>query len=419
MRIALNIDRFLPARGGGERYLCDLARALAARGHEVHVFAHDAEAGDLPVKVHRVPINRLTPGLRLLTFARNSARLIAAAGPFDVVHAVGKSAGMNLYNPHGGVEQAWLGQHLRAIENPAYRWFAGVKRLFSLRHHVILQLQAEAFRSPAVKKIIAISDMVKADIQRWHGTPEKRIEVIYNGVDLDRFHPRNQEHRAEVRARHGVADQDFLLLFVGNNFRLKGVATIVRALALLEAAPAGLPRQPAGTPGNRSGSRRVRALIVGRDRPGRYRRLARRLGVADRLVFTGGVRDVPRYYGAAEVYVHPTYYDACSLAVFEALASGLPAITTRYNGAAGLMVDGREGFSLDDPEDAETLAARIVHYYDPSRLRLARVAARRLMESHSAAANAQRVIEVYEEVVSGRAGDDPAVCCRSGAGGAP
>ena len=176
-----------------------------------------------------------------------------------------------MLNPHGGVERAYLGQEFASIGNPLYCAYKRLKRYLSVRHYLEIALQkrlysyhtAEAIfdaeseagaehtspvceeqdtprrqscaqKAPGgVRHVIAISEMVKRDIIDYYAYPADRISVVFNSVDLDRFHPRMREvHRAEKRA--GSASRRLiLLLFAGNNFRLKGIETLIRSLALL------------------------------------------------------------------------------------------------------------------------------------------------------------------------------------------
>jgi UDP-glucose:(heptosyl)LPS alpha-1,3-glucosyltransferase len=216
------------------------------------------------------------------------------------------------------------------------------------------------------KKVIAISEMVHRDIVDYYGIPEDRMVVIYNGVDTERFHPRNRRYREEIRNHYGLSSKDVLLLFVSHNFRLKGLRYLIQALPLAQ---------------ERNGS--MKLLVVGRDRAEPYRRLAKKVGCADDVLFAGGVRNLERYYASADMLVHPTFYDPCSLVVLEALASGLPVITTRYNGAGGIISEGKEGFVLDDPRDIQVLAERILSLSQPGTLKKASKAARRLAQRYS------------------------------------
>ena len=186
--------------------------------------------------------------------------------------------------------------------------------------------------------------MIKGDIISHYAFPEARIAVVFNSVDLTRFHPHNRLlYRAKRRSGLGVRDDALLLLFAGNNYRLKGLGALVRALSLLA---------------RRFPERDFRLLVAGRGRVRPYRRLSRRLGVEDRVIFAGPLTGMEEYYGASDIYVHPTFYDSCSLTVLEALASGLPVVTTRFNGAAQVIVSEEGGAVIDDPADAREPRSR-------------------------------------------------------------
>ena len=190
------------------------------------------------------------------------------------------------------------------------------------------------YRGRNLHKIIAISDMVKQDIIRWYKISENQIVVVYNGVDTERFHPRNRQFREEIRRRHGIADE-LVILFVSNNFRMKGLGFLIKALANMK----------------REGISSSQVFGFGEGSPGPYIRLAKKEGVAGEVIFAGSTNEPEKYYGAADLLVHPTFYDACSLTVLEALASGLPVITTASNGAGGIITEGQEGFVISDPRD--------------------------------------------------------------------
>ena len=189
--------------------------------------------------------------------------------------------------------------------------------------------------------------------------------MIYNGVDTEFFHPRNKAFREKIRSRYGLSPQDVVLIFVSHNFRLKGLRYLIQALPLIK---------------KKNGN--VKLLVVGRDNNGPYWRLAKKTGCREDVIFAGGVGDLERYYPSADILVHPTFYDACSLVVLEALASGVPVITTQYNGAGGIISDGKEGFVLEDPTAVETLSEKILYLADPVKLKEVSIAARALAEEY-------------------------------------
>jgi len=383
LKIAIILDRFLPARGG-ENYFSWLAKELSRRGHEVHVFAMKVEK--TPVKeyqVHCLPVWRFPQSLRLLSFLIGSNRAVRPYR-FDIIHGVGWTLAMNIFNPHGGVEQAYLKQEFLSITNRLYYVYKFLKRYLSPQHHLKLWIQRRQYLSPGVKKIIAISRMVKNDVLRHYELPEEKIAVVFNSVDLERFHPRNRKIYREAKRRTlGVDPNDLLLIFAGNNYRLKGLEPLLKAMVLLRRW---FPNQP------------FRLLIVGRGQIGRYRRVARRLGVSDRALFLGPVKEMEQYYAASDIYVHPTFYDSCSLTVLEALASGLPVITSRFNGAADAFLSDRGGKVIEDPADVQGLARSISHFFDEGRRNEARIVARQWMEKYPLTYNVEETLRVYYEV---------------------
>jgi len=386
LKIAMVLDRYLPSRGG-ETYFSWLARELSRRGHEVHVFAAAAEeTRSTDYQLHQIPAVRYPHSLRIFSFLFNSARAIRSYD-FDVVHGVGRCLAMNVFNPHGGVEKAYLNQEFSSISNRFYYAYKFLKRYLSPEHYLKVWIQKKQYQGSQVKKIIAISQMVKDDIIRCYGVPEEKIAVIFNCVDLDRFHPKNSSiFRNSKRAELGINEETIVLIFAGNNYRLKGLQPLLEALALMRRC---FPDQP------------LRLLIAGRGQISCYRRMARRLGVEDLTLFLGPVGDMEQYYAMSDIYVHPTFYDSCSLTVLEALASGLPVVTSRFNGAADAIIPDKAGRVLQDPADVDSLAESIAYYFEKSRRDEARVFARQEMEKYSPTFNVEETLRVYYEIASG------------------
>ncbi|GJQ57919.1 MAG: glycosyltransferase family 1 protein [Candidatus Scalindua sp. AMX11] len=386
MKIALVIYKFLPSKGGGEGYLACLANQLAERGHEVHVFAHDWENSNRLIRFHTIPAIRFPKFLKEVSFVINSRRALQAED-FDIIQVVGRALGMNVFNPHCGVERAWLKQDFQSIRNPFYRFLKRISKLFSLRQNFILWLDKKQYTDEKVSKIIAISDMIKSDMIHYHQVDPQKIAVIYNGVDTKRFNPnRRDDYRKAVRKKLSIGEE-FVLLYVSNNFRLKGLATLIRSLGVLTQTQTNF-----------------KALVIGRGKKSAYGKLAKRLNCLENVLFLGQVNEIEKYYAASDLYVHPTLYDSCSLVVTEALASGLPVITTKFDGASGLIEDGKDGFVLQDPLDHKTLAGKITLFFDEERRQRASVAARNKAEQYPEEENCEKIIEVFKEVVNDAAG---------------
>ena len=380
LKIALVIDKFDPRMGGAERYARDLSSWLIDKGHEVHVFCRKGRSGGSGVIIRRVPCLSYPKSLRLLTFVIRT-RMMIAREEFDVVHALGYNTGATVLGPHTGVEESWIEGDRRSYETGMQRIFSRITRALSPREYLIGRLQQRQYREPGVRAIVAISDMVKEDMIKYRGVDPGRITVVYNGVDTVRFSPNNgTNRREETRYGLGVPPDELLILMVTNNFRLKGVLCAIRALPRLD---------------DRIG-RPCRLFVVGRGDPGPYLREAEKSGVAGRVVFLEHVQDLAPLYAAADLLLHPTFYDSCALVVIEAIASGLPVVTTAKNGAAGLISSPDLGLVVDDPRDTETLADAVSRYASEEARRNARAAA---LEAHgglSDEVNFSRILDIYQ-----------------------
>jgi UDP-glucose:(heptosyl)LPS alpha-1,3-glucosyltransferase len=383
LKIAIVLDRFLPSRGG-ESYFSWLAQELSRRGHDVHVFARvSEETSGGEYKIHRIAVWKYPRSLRAITFLINSARAVQCDS-FDIIHGVEGTLAMNIYNPHEGVEKAYLRQEFLSVSNRVYYVYKLLKRYLSPSHYLKLWIQKKQYRSDGVRRIIAISKMIKSDIVKYYDIPEKKIVVVPNPVDLTRFHPKNREmYRYEKRKKLGIASDVIVLLFVGNNYRLKGVETLLRALPLLRKR---FPHTP------------FRLLILGRGHRWRYKRLANRIGVSDLVLFLSPTKEVEQFYAASDIYVHPTFYDSCSLTVLEALATGLPVITSRFNGAADAILSEQGGEVIENPADVERLVESIVYFFDEDCRAKARIVTRQWMEKYSPSYHIEEILRVYYEV---------------------
>jgi UDP-glucose:(heptosyl)LPS alpha-1,3-glucosyltransferase len=212
-------------------------------------------------------------------------------------------------------------------------------------HYVALYLSDRLFTSRHTRWVIALSQGIEQDLCDIYGFPPQRILVRTPGVDRDQFHPANRvRYRPEVRAKFDLGEDDFVLLFVGNEFHRKGLDLVLQAMARIS--------QP-----------RLKLLVAGATHPAvqwQYRRLARRLGVQVR--FAGRQRNMERIYAAADVFVLPSLYEAFPAVVLEAAASGLPLLGSRANGIRDVLIHDRNGWYVErDPAD---IAARITALMD-------------------------------------------------------
>lgn len=380
MKIGLVIESLQPERGGAEHWTWQFANWLVRAGNEVHVVA-----GSFAADVERRGItpHKIDAARSRLEFAQAAERKLDSLD-LDVTHDMGCGWHCDVFQPHGGSRSAAFEQNLLLLP----RWLRPVKRTTARwlpRYREFRQLMLGQYMADD-RIFIALSRMVARDFERFHGVRREQLRLVYNGVDVERFSPEHRwKYRQVVRDELGVGDDDVLLLIVAHNFRLKGVPTLLAAAGRLMAE-----------------GRRVKLAVVGGKRHHAMTRLAERLGAAAGTTFVGPVDDAAPYYAAADAYVQPTYYDPCSLVVLEALASGLPVVTSRYNGAGELIAEGVEGSIVEDPGDVGELVDSLRPLLDSDVRDQMSLAARDLALAHSFERNCRELLAVYEEVAGRR-----------------
>jgi UDP-glucose:(heptosyl)LPS alpha-1,3-glucosyltransferase len=382
MRIGLVLEQFDPARGGREQWTWAYTQRLLELGHEVHVVARScsAKARQLPIAYHPLQCDP-SPA----AFA-GAARAVLEPLALDIVHDMGMGWYCDVFHPHGGSLAASAERKLLFL--PA--WLRAAKRTANRllpRYRIFRDLMARQYADHG-QIVLALSRASAADFVRFHGVDTRRIRIVYNGVDGKRFSPETcRPHRDTMRQRLGLAPDTVAALIVAHNFRLKGVATLLQAMRRLRGA-----------------DRDLRLLIVGGKHVDSWQRHVARLGLAKQVVFAGRVEDPLPYYAAADCYVHPTYYDPCSLVVLEAAACGLPLITSRYNGASEMFAVGRDVLLVDDPADDCALAAAMTTLLDDDARQRLGAAARQTVSQHSFRRNVDQILEIYREILARRGG---------------
>lgn len=319
-RIALVRSRYDPA-GGAERFVQQAIAALRSEGVSLTVITrHWPEHDGSAIVLDPFHVGSLW---RDAGFARAVCDEVARKR-FDLVQSHERIACCDVYRAGDGVHAQWLVERAR-VQGHAGR----LATRLSPHHRYLLAAERALFASPRLRAVICNSEMVREEIAGRFATPRERLELIRNCVDAEAFHPRLRgEMRDAVRQQLGVPRLARVLLHVGSGFERKGVEALLRSVARAKDSPW--------------------AVVVGRDkRAARYVALARRLGLAERVRFVGAVSDVRPYYAAADAFVLATLYDPQPNAVLEAMACGLPVVTTRKCGAAELIEEGESGFVRD------------------------------------------------------------------------
>ena len=378
MKIAIIRQRYNPY-GGAERFVERALGALANEGAEVTLITRNWDGAP------REGFRQITcdPAYSRLLGGRTArdrsfaacAQGEMARGGFDITQSHERIPGCMIFRAGDGVHAAWLAHRARVL-GPLQR----LSQRVSAYHRYVLAAEKAMFEHPALRAVICNSPMVAAEVSNYYGLSADKLPVIYNGVDIAAFHPSlADEFRAATRAQAAIPQDAPLLLFVGSGFERKGVPQLLRAFAAARTEEAHL-------------------VIVGADRKLKaMQALAARLGVARRVHFTGPLKDVRPWYGAADGFVLPTLYDPCPNAALEALACGLPVVTSTTCGAQAWVSAGDNGWVVDALE-REALAARLDDLCALAGNSTARQAARAVAEPLTLAAMADRLLALYRSL---------------------
>jgi UDP-glucose:(heptosyl)LPS alpha-1,3-glucosyltransferase len=347
LKIALVILHADPKRGGAERYTFDLTRRLAQRGHQVDLFS-STSAGfpfcsmhDKNIREVIAPPRGVTRLARYRHFLDDLDRHLAS-NTYDIVHAMLPVRQCDVYHPHAGVAAEAIVTGHRKHTGTFKRSMAAVLNRVNVKRNHFASVERKLLTGDNPPIVLCLSEYVKATLRRHYpNLPDDRLAKLFNAVDLAHFDPdrpphRNPEEMHDARRLLAAPADAVVGLMVAQDFERKGLREAIEALAQV-ADP------------------RLRLAVVGKPDPSAYRDLARSLGVENQVTFVGPSTYVYDWYAAADFFLLPTRHDPCSLVVLEALAMGLPVISTKQNGACEIMQPGVHGFVIESADDSRAL----------------------------------------------------------------
>jgi len=341
--------------GGAEAYLKRLAAGVAATGRRVALFT----AGDWPAEEWSFgPIVRVK-AKSAIGFADELEKI--SRDNCDVLLSLERVWRCDVYRAGDGVHRAWLQR--RADTGGLVPKFS---RFFNRKHSAALDLEESLFANRRARRVIANSRMVKDEIVGVYGYPAEQIDVVYNGVPLDLF--RGEKESATGR-------DEVAVLFAGSGWERKGLQF---AFDAFQARPG-----------------KMKLLVAGRGDSGKFS--------SSRTEFLGVVRDMPGVYRAADIFLLPTIYDPFSNACLEALAAGLPVITTKANGFSEIIENGRHGTVVDDPRNVSALTEALEFWSDPVRREQARIDNRALAAQFDISTNVAKTLEIVTQTAASAA----------------
>jgi UDP-glucose:(heptosyl)LPS alpha-1,3-glucosyltransferase len=369
LRIAFVVHDY-HRHSGHSRYVVELATRFR-HDHDVHVFTNVVEDTDTAgITFHHVPAWRPNVLATILSFIVPAT--LQARGRFDVVHSQGLCGLRHNVATAHICQPAWYDAIDREHVRPTWRQ--------RVSRSVLTRLERRAFADPPVRRVIAVSGRVRDDLARYYRRTTG-VEVIYHGVDSATFHPDNRARlRSSVRAAVGLPDHRFVALYVGD--LKKGATAAIEAVAR--------------TPG-------VTLLVVTASDTRPWQAEAAAAGAADRVIFHPHAKQVEGFYAAADVYLFPTLYDSYGLVIAEAMATGLPVITTRAAGVSEVITHGTDGFLTEAGWDVPALAEHLARLRDDPGLReRIGAAARKTIEPYTWDHTAAETLAVYRDTIGGQ-----------------
>jgi UDP-glucose:(heptosyl)LPS alpha-1,3-glucosyltransferase len=328
--------------GGAEAYLKRLAGGVIEAGHDVQLVAtNDWPAAEWPFG----SITRLS-AKSPIGFASELERLRTELR-CDVLFSLERVWSCDVYRAGDGVHRAWLDRR-KKFELPLKRFV----RSLSSKHQDLLRLEQSLFSDDSTRHVIAGSQMIKDEIINFYHYPADKIDIVRNGVPLEKFWF-DPELREKSREELNLKPDQTVLLFAGSGWERKGLLFAIEAAALC-------------------GDRKLRLLVAGHGNAGLYKTKRLRFWHDEPVQFLGEVVDMLRVYAAADIFILPTIYDPFSNACLEALACGLPVITTCSNGFSEIIENGVHGSIVDHAGDLPGLREAILLWSDSSRRAVAR-----------------------------------------------
>lgn len=374
MKLVFIRKRFTPY-GGAEIYLNRLIKELYRRGFDLEVFSNEWQEIE---GVQFRKINASGPSfLKTLSFASNAAAEVEKARP-DLVISLDRTYCQDIFRLSDGLHKEWIATRIKHVSL--------LKRLsifINPMHRVMFRLDKKIFASKRLKFVITNSKRCKDEIISNFGFSGENIFVIHNGIELAEFDNIDKERaRREIRESLNIPDKTILLLYIGSGFERKGLMYLIRSLQYL---PADVD---------------FKLLVIGKGSQHKYRKEAQKLKVDEKIIFKGPVKGTQPYYFAGDIFVLPTLYEPFSNACLEAMAAGMPVVTSIVNGAAELLTDGMDGGILKNPADPVEIAQKISLFLDDEKRRNAGRLARKIAEKQTIKKNVDEFLEVINKTAA-------------------
>lgn len=390
MKAALVIERAYPHLGGAETSVLELAATLRSLGIETDIVA---AKGDVRAKHTKILCDGSKGKRTGISRFESTLKNFFAKNQYDIIHSVIPLPFADIYQPRGGSFREAAIRNIASYPSRYVRFYKKLTSFTNWRRSALAKSEQHICESQTGPIVAALSDYVAKQFKNHYQIADNRLIVIRNGVLTNKTADviKTERLRSQIMAKLGIkeADRPVFFLFVANNFRLKGLENLIRAMQMTAAS---------------STEYSPFLIVVGSGKISRYKRLAQQLNTAWRIVFMGHLGDIRNILAISNVAVLPTYYDPCSRFILEALAADKPVITTKFNGAAEMFLNNRHGKIIDIPENTPALAEAIGYFTNIENINKSATAIinDNLRQQISVSRTAKELKKLYESIIEKR-----------------
>jgi UDP-glucose:(heptosyl)LPS alpha-1,3-glucosyltransferase len=317
MKIAFIVRKYQTS-GGTERYTYNISNALAEKGHNITIFCNKSNITPPNRNIHIVKIPQLPLGRTIKTFWFYLCTKGLNLKNYDIVQGSGKVTAQDIYRAGGGFHKLFLREKGKQSD--------------TFYDKAVMKIEKEIYNPLNTKFIISVSNYIAKEINTEFNFPLNRIAVFHNPVDLKFFNTKNRDAiKAVTDKKYNIPENYVKFLFVANNFKLKGLPLIIRTLNYFE---------------------NFKLFIIGGDN---LQKTVENIPqkIKDKIVHVGEKKgeDLVNFFKSCDVLLHPTVFDPFANVCLEAMACGLPVVTTKINGASEILENFKDGIVIEHSED--------------------------------------------------------------------
>lgn len=333
------LSRHFKARGGLEKWTSRLAEGFMQKGGDVTILTSDTieeQEAHSHFRIHSFPLTKKLNFQKMNQFDLLT-RKWNQAHPAHLVFGMDRTRSQTHMRAGNGVHAAYLAKR-KSFENyPLYKqWLNPINQ-------TILNIEKQAFESPKLKILFTNSHMVKQEVLEYYNISPNKIEVIHNGVEWKEMEENFSSWHTEKEEKcqeYCLDPNRFHFLFIGNGYERKGLGILMEALATLQ-------------------TREFHLSVVGKDRDlPLFKKLARSLGLQNRVHFFGPQNTVRPFLQLADSLVIPSHYDPFANVTVEALAMGLFVVSSKTNGGHEVLQESN-GVIIDELTQIDAVAAAL------------------------------------------------------------